>query len=59
MKPLIAHGHLYIAQPSLYNFSYGRQSYYAYSECYGIMTQLNGRRNIIQAHALEVQNLDV
>ena len=48
MKPLIEHGHLYIAQPPLYKISSGRQSHYAYSEGEreGIMTQLNGRRNI-------------
>ena len=32
MKPLIEHGHLYIAQPPLYKISSGRQSHYAYSE---------------------------
>ena len=48
MEQLISHGHLYIAQPPLYKIASGRQEHYAYSEGEreGILTQLNGRRNI-------------
>ena len=48
MKPLIEHGHLYIAQPPLYKITSGKSSYYAYSEGEreGVMTQLNGRKNV-------------
>ena len=48
MRALIEHGHMYIAQPPLYKISSGRQQHYAYSEGEreGIMTQLEGKRNI-------------
>jgi DNA gyrase subunit B len=48
MPDLITHGHLYIAQPPLYKITTGRDTYYAYSEGEraGILTQLEGRRNI-------------
>lgn len=48
MLDLITHGHLYIAQPPLYKITSGRQEFYAYSEGEreGIMTQLEGKRNI-------------
>ncbi|MFN3603354.1 MAG: DNA topoisomerase (ATP-hydrolyzing) subunit B [Leptonema sp. (in: bacteria)] len=32
MRPLIEHGHLYIAQPPLYLIKKGKESYYAYSD---------------------------
>lgn len=32
MQPLIDKGHVYIAQPPLYKISYGKESYYAYSD---------------------------
>lgn len=48
MRPLIEHGHMYIAQPPLYKITSGRQSHYAYSEGEreGIVAQLDGKRNI-------------
>ena len=48
MRALIEHGHMYIAQPPLYKISSGRQQHYAYSEGEreGIITQLEGKRNI-------------
>ena len=48
MRPLIDNGNLYIAQPPLYRISVGKQQSWAYSEGEreGIMTQLNGKRNV-------------
>ena len=48
MRPLIDNGNLYIAQPPLYRISAGKQHHWAYSEGerQGIMTQLNGKRNV-------------
>ena len=48
MRQLIAGGNLYIAQPPLYKISSGKLQHYAYSEGAreGIMTQLDGRRNV-------------
>ena len=48
MRQLIAGGNLYIAQPPLYKISSGKLQHYAYSEGEreGIMTQLDGRRNV-------------
>ena len=48
MEPLIRRGHLYIAQPPLYKIASSNQEHYAYSEGEreGVLTQLNGKRNI-------------
>ena len=48
METLITHGHLYIAQPPLYRIGHGKKESYAYSEAEreGLLTQLNGRRNV-------------
>ena len=48
MRLLIDNGNLYIAQPPLYRISAGKQHHWAYSEGEreGIMTQLNGKRNV-------------
>ncbi|MCH7652833.1 MAG: DNA topoisomerase IV subunit B, partial [Chloroflexi bacterium] len=48
MGELIEHGHLYIAQPPLFRITAGKQEFYVYSEGEreGIMTQLDGKRNI-------------
>ena len=48
MRPLITHGHLYIAQPPLYRIASGKEEHYAYSEGEreGILLQLDGKRNI-------------
>ncbi|MCH8062487.1 MAG: DNA topoisomerase IV subunit B, partial [Chloroflexi bacterium] len=48
MRDLIEHGHLYIAQPPLYRITAGKQEFWVYSEGEreGIMTQLEGKRNV-------------
>ena len=48
MPDLIRNGHLYIAQPPRYKISAGKTFHYALTDIErdGILTQLNGRRNI-------------
>jgi DNA gyrase subunit B len=44
---LAEHGHLYIAQPPLFKISFGKQSYYAYSD--------EERDKILKTHAAEIK----
>ena len=48
MRPLVEHGHLYIAQPPLYKINVGRKEQYVYteSEREELMDQLDGKRNV-------------
>ena len=48
MRPLVEHGHLYIAQPPLYKVNVGRKEQYVYteSEREELMDQLDGKRNV-------------
>lgn len=48
MKPLVEHGHVYIAQPPLYQIRKGKKSWYTYSD-EELTTKLNevGRENIV------------
>ena len=48
MRPLVEHGHLYIAQPPLYKINVGRKEQYVYteSEREELMDQLDGKRSI-------------
>lgn len=50
MRPLIENGHIYIAQPPLYNIKKGKQQYYAYSD-----QELNDILNEIGREGIEVQ----
>jgi len=52
MKPLIDHGHLYIAQPPLYRIAVGKQEHWAYSELEreGYVQQLEGKRLFVQRY---------
>ena len=48
MRPLVEHGHLYIAQPPLYKINVGRKEQYLYteSEREELMDQLDGKRSV-------------
>ena len=48
MRPLVEHGHLYIAQPPLYKINVGRKEQYVYteSEREELMDQLDGKRSV-------------
>ncbi len=48
MRPLVEHGHLYIAQPPLYKINVGRKEQYVYteSEREELMDQLDGKTNV-------------
>lgn len=60
MKPLIEHGHVYIAQPPLFKVSYGRTIRYAYSdqELEVIKKEVGERVNLQRYKGLGEMNAD-
>ena len=46
---LAEHGHLYVAQPPLFKISFGKQSFYAYSD--------DERDQILKSHATEIKGV--
>ncbi len=52
MEPLIANGHLYIAQPPLYQLKAGKEEYYVYTdeEKDRVMKRLSGKKVTIQRY---------
>ena len=52
MEPLIANGHLYIAQPPLYLLKAGKEEYYVYTddEKDRVMKRLTGKKVVIQRY---------
>ncbi len=51
MRPLIDHGHLYIAQPPLYKVTIGKNKWYVFNE--------EERAEIVKKHASEGQNVGI